>query len=33
MIGTGLYKLIKQKGGYSIGNTLKWFILSIFIPI
>jgi len=33
MIGTGLYKLIKQKGGYNIGNTFKWFIMSIFIPI
>ena len=33
MIGAGLYKLIKQKGGYNIGENLKWLILSIFIPI
>lgn len=33
MIGSGLYKLIKNKGGYNFGNTLKWFLIGLFFPI
>ncbi len=33
MIGTGLYKLIKRKGGYNLGQSLKWLILGFFIPV
>lgn len=32
-ISSGLYKLIERRGGYDIKNMLKWFILSIFVPI
>lgn len=32
-ISVGLYKLIKARGGYDFKTSLKWLILSIFIPI
>jgi len=32
-IGASLNSLIRARGGYNPLNTLKWFILSIFLPI
>jgi len=32
-ISSGLHKMIEKRGGYNIANTLKWFILSLFVPI
>lgn len=32
-ISSGLHKMIEKRGGYNLANTLKWFILSLFVPI
>ena len=32
-ISSGLHKIIEKRGGYNLANTLKWFILSLFVPI